>query len=58
MENFVPLMLLYIDPGAGALIWQGILAGVFGALYYWKRIVVWFRTKIDRKDARDSSKGS
>lgn len=24
----------YVDPGSGALVWQAILAGFFGAIFY------------------------
>jgi len=30
--------LLYTDPGYGTLIWQLWLAGVFGAMFYFRRL--------------------
>jgi len=30
--------LLYADPGYGTLIWQLCLAGVFGAMFYFRRL--------------------
>lgn len=38
MGNF-----LYIDPGSGSYIIQAIIAGILGALFYFKNI--WFRIK-------------
>ena len=31
--------LAYIDPGAGLLLWQLIVTGVLGALYYFRRAI-------------------
>ena len=36
-------LLLYIDPGSGNYLVQAIIAGVLGALFYFKSI--WFRIK-------------
>jgi hypothetical protein len=33
----------YTDPGSGTLIWQMILAASFGIMFYFRRIVGWFR---------------
>lgn len=37
----------YIDPGSGALMWQALIAGLFGSVFYfrnfWKRM--WSRGK-------------
>jgi hypothetical protein len=38
----------YADPGSGALIWQVLVAGAIGFLYYFRKIVAFFRKK-DRK---------
>jgi hypothetical protein len=35
--NFAPL-LLYADPGSGTLIWQLLLASLFGAMFYIRRL--------------------
>ncbi|HEY3175043.1 MAG TPA: hypothetical protein VGK94_04700 [Candidatus Polarisedimenticolia bacterium] len=41
----------YIDPGSGALIWQTLVAGVIGLLFYLRRLISWFKaTKPDRSD--------
>ena len=36
-------LLLYIDPGSGSYLVQAIIAGVLGALFYFKS--TWFRIK-------------
>ena len=33
----------YADPGSGALIWQAVVGGAFGLMFYFRRILVWFR---------------
>jgi hypothetical protein len=35
----------YADPGSGALIWQVLVAGFVGALYYVRKIAEFFRRK-------------
>jgi hypothetical protein len=35
------MLLAYIDPGLGALIWQAIVAGVVGFLFYLKKTRQW-----------------
>jgi hypothetical protein len=45
---------LYIDPGSGSYLVQAIIAGVLGALFYfkaiWAKIKLFFRRKtLDRK---------
>jgi hypothetical protein len=40
----------YTDPGSGALIWQMLMAGFVGALFYVRRITSWFRRKRGVKD--------
>ncbi len=35
----------YADPGSGALMWQALVAVVIGVLYYFRRIVAFFRKK-------------
>lgn len=39
----------YADPGTGALLWQVLVAGVIGVLYYIRKIAKFFRGK-DRND--------
>jgi hypothetical protein len=41
----------YTDPGTGALIWQVLIAGFMGAMFYFRRIknyLLSFRTKQDQ----------
>lgn len=35
----------YTDPGAGTLIWQGLLAAFFGVIFYIRKIINLFRRK-------------
>ena len=35
------MFLAYIDPGLGALLWQAIVAGVIGFLFYLKKTRQW-----------------
>ena len=37
--------ILYTDPGSGALLWQVVAAGVFGAMFYVRKIFAFFRGK-------------
>lgn len=39
----------YTDPGTGALIWQGLVAGFVGVMFYARRITTWFKKKIGPK---------
>jgi len=38
----------YVDPGAGALLWQMAVAGLLGGLFYLRRITAWLRGR-DRR---------
>ncbi len=46
------MLLAYIDPGIGALLWQSIIAALVGILFYLKKtrrwIVEMFRKMFDR----------
>ena len=35
----------YTDPGSGALLWQILVAGFFGAMFFWRKLTSWFRSK-------------
>jgi hypothetical protein len=35
----------YTDPGTGALIWQSLVAGFVGLLFYARRISAWIKKK-------------
>jgi hypothetical protein len=39
----------YSDPGSGALIWQGMLAALFGLLFYVRRFVNWFNSRKEKR---------
>ncbi len=41
----------YGDPGSGALLWQLLLAAMFGGMFYIRRVTSWIRKKFSRKDA-------
>lgn len=45
--------LAYIDPGSGALLWQMITAAVVGALFYIKKVRLFFATIIRRIFKKD-----
>jgi len=39
----------YADPGTGAMVWQLLVAGFLGAMFYFRRFTTWFKNK-GRKD--------
>jgi hypothetical protein len=39
---------MYADPGSGALIWQLLVAGFIGSMFYLRRAIKWFQTKFKR----------
>jgi hypothetical protein len=39
----------YTDPGTGALIWQTLVAGAIGLMYYLRRYITWFRNRRGKK---------
>jgi len=42
--------LAYTDPGSGALIWQTLIAGFVGSLFYVRRFTTWFKKKRGPRD--------
>ena len=40
----------YTDPGSGMLIWQMVVAGFVGVMFYLRRITSWFKGKKGSKD--------
>jgi hypothetical protein len=46
-------LLLYADPGSGALIWQSLVAVFIGAMFYLRRLAGWWK----RPRKRDGDKG-
>ena len=41
----------YADPGSGTLIWQVIVAGFVGLLFYIRKFASWFKAR--NRDAKD-----
>ena len=42
-----PSAYAYIDPGSGALIWQLLLATLFGAMFFIGRVKLWIGATIN-----------
>ena len=42
-------LLAYADPGSGILIWQMLLAGIAGALFYLRRLLRGWRDRAEKK---------
>jgi hypothetical protein len=40
----------YADPGSGMLLWQMLVAGFVGVMFYFRRLTSWFRGKKGPKD--------
>ncbi len=40
----------YADPGSGALLWQFLVAGFVGGMFYFRKITRWLRFRQNRKD--------
>ncbi len=38
----------YVDPGAGTLVWQMVVAGLVGGLFYLRKVTTWLRGR-DRR---------
>jgi hypothetical protein len=38
----------YVDPGSGALVWQGMLASLLGAAFYFRRALGWVKSKVSK----------
>lgn len=36
----------YIDPGSGTLLWQLLLAGMFGAIFWIHRLRLWLKSVV------------
>ncbi len=41
----------YVDPGSGALIWQGIASAFVAFLFYARKLVKWTRHRSDRENS-------
>ncbi len=44
------MILLYIDPGAGSLIFQAFLSGLLSVLFLYKKILLVIKSKFKKKD--------
>jgi hypothetical protein len=44
------MILLYIDPGAGSLIFQALLSAFLSFILFYKRILFYLKSKFKRKD--------
>lgn len=40
----------YTDPGSGALIWQLLMAGFVGFLFYFRQSFSWIKSKFSKKN--------
>jgi hypothetical protein len=38
LTHFLAIYFMYTDPGYGTLIWQLLLAGFFGGMFYFRRL--------------------
>jgi hypothetical protein len=49
----------YVDPGSGTLLWQALLAGAVGGVFYFRRALVtfgaWITGKTRRQEREDRS---
>lgn len=48
-----PIAQAYVDPGSGALLWQALMAGVVGSLFYLRRGIEWLRAHLRRDPERE-----
>jgi hypothetical protein len=58
------ILLAYVDPGLGSLIWQSIVAGIVGFFFYLRKTRRWIagtirgmftREKIKRRDSDETA---
>ena len=42
----------YTDPGTGALVWQALLAGLTGLVFYSRRIIRWVKSTMPNKGTK------
>jgi hypothetical protein len=50
-----PLVLLYTDPGSGALVWQLLVASFFGILFYLRAFIRRIAAMMSDRKSRPSS---
>jgi hypothetical protein len=48
----------YLDPGSGSLLWQALIAALFGAMFYFRRFILQVKTwmGMGRSKTADSEK--
>jgi hypothetical protein len=44
------MVLLYIDPGAGSLLFQALLSGFLTVFIFYKRVIIFIKSKFIKKD--------
>jgi hypothetical protein len=49
----IEVVTMYIDPGSGTLLWQTLLSGFFGILFFFRHT---FRQYFSRKTSSDKGK--
>jgi hypothetical protein len=49
------MILLYIDPGSGSLLFQALLSGLLTVVVFFKRIVAFIKFKFGKKNTEDTT---
>ena len=49
------MILLYIDPGSGSLIFQALLSGLLTVLVFFKRIVAYFKVRFGKNQEEETN---
>jgi hypothetical protein len=49
------MILLYIDPGSGSLLFQALLSGLLTVVVFFKRIVAFIKFKFGKKNIEDTT---
>jgi hypothetical protein len=47
-------MIIYTDPGSGAMIWQLALAFIFGITFYFGRLRMWVHARVNIKGKQNN----
>jgi hypothetical protein len=55
MRMGIPIVILYIDPGTGAALWQLLAAAALGGLFYFRKIKAWIVGLVRRPEDRPES---
>jgi hypothetical protein len=55
-------ILLYIDPGAGSMVFQALIAGALASVFFFRTTIArgigWFRRNNDSSETRDGAESS